>query len=81
MSKTRAQKVLAITLRRSPSGHPPDQVQTLRGLGLRKIRQTVERQDTPEIRGMVRKVIHLVEVRGSQESAVSPARSGAGSQK
>jgi large subunit ribosomal protein L30 len=62
MSKTDAQKVLTITLRRGLSGHPPDQVQTLRGLGLRKIRQTVVRRDTPEIRGMVRKVIHLVDV-------------------
>lgn len=63
MSKTSAKKVLTITLRRSPTGHLPDQVQTLRGLGLRRIRQTVERQDTPEIRGMVRKVIHLVDVK------------------
>jgi large subunit ribosomal protein L30 len=35
---------------------------TVRGLGLRRIRQIVERQDSPEIRGMVKKVPHLVRI-------------------
>jgi large subunit ribosomal protein L30 len=38
--------------------------QTIRGLGLRRLHQVVERQDTPETRGMIHKVRHLVEVVG-----------------
>jgi len=53
---------LKITLLRSPIGRPKDQKATLVGLGLRKLHQTVEREDSPSIRGMVKKVIHLVEV-------------------
>jgi large subunit ribosomal protein L30 len=39
-----------------------DMRQTIRGLGLRRMHQVVERQDTPETRGMIHKVRHLVEV-------------------
>jgi large subunit ribosomal protein L30 len=39
-----------------------DMRQTIRGLGLRRLHQVVERQDTPETRGMIHKVRHLVEV-------------------
>ena len=39
-----------------------DMRQTIRGLGLRKLHQVVERQDTPAVRGMIHKVRHLVEV-------------------
>jgi large subunit ribosomal protein L30 len=39
-----------------------DMRQTIRGLGLRRLHQVVERQDTPEVRGMIHKVRHLVEV-------------------
>jgi large subunit ribosomal protein L30 len=39
-----------------------DMRQTIRGLGLRRLNQVVERQDTPETRGMLLKVRHLVEV-------------------
>jgi len=53
---------LIITQVRSSIGRPPKQRQTLRGLGLRRIRHSVERLDTPEIRGMVRKISHLVKV-------------------
>lgn len=53
---------LKITLKRSPIGRAKDQKATLLGLGLRRMHQTVEREDTPSIRGMVKKVIHLVEV-------------------
>ena len=41
---------------------PVDQKQTLKGLGLRRIRQEVVRPDTPGIRGLVHKVRHLVEI-------------------
>jgi large subunit ribosomal protein L30 len=43
-------------------GCPAKQRATVRGLGLRKIRQVVERPDTPAIRGMVKKVPHLVAI-------------------
>ncbi len=41
-----------------------DMRQTIRGLGLRRMHQVVERQDTPSVRGMIHKVRHLVEVVG-----------------
>lgn len=41
-------------------GYSPDQAQTIRSLGLFRLHQTVEKADTPDIRGMVRKVSHLV---------------------
>jgi len=47
---------------RSFIGCPRGMRQTIRGLGLRKMNQVVERQDTPAIRGMILKVRHLVEV-------------------
>jgi large subunit ribosomal protein L30 len=43
-------------------GCPEDQRATVRGLGLRRLNQVVEREDTPMVRGMVRKVPHLVAV-------------------
>lgn len=53
---------LKITLRRSKIGSTPRQRQVLQGLGLRRINSSVLRQDTPAIRGMVTKVLHMVEV-------------------
>lgn len=53
---------IKITLRRSPIGRPGKHEKVLRGLGLTKLHKTVVRKDTPEIRGMVNKVIHMVEV-------------------
>jgi large subunit ribosomal protein L30 len=47
---------------RSFIGCPRDMRQAVRGLGLRKLNQVVEREDTPSIRGMVDKVRHLVVV-------------------
>jgi large subunit ribosomal protein L30 len=43
-------------------GCPGDQRETVRGLGLRRLQQVVERPDTPQIRGMVEKIPHLVAV-------------------
>lgn len=54
---------LEITQVRSASGKQVDQQRTLRALGLRRMRHTVRQPDRPEIRGMVAKVAHLVEVR------------------
>ena len=47
---------------KSKIGYPVDQKRTLQALGLRKIGQVVEKEDSPVIRGMIRKVRHLVEV-------------------
>jgi large subunit ribosomal protein L30 len=55
-------KKLKITQTRSYIGRPEDQRQTLKALGLRRIRHAVVHNDTPQIRGMVRKVIHLIRV-------------------
>lgn len=43
-------------------GCPEDQRATVRGLGLRRLQQVVEREDTPMVRGMIRKIPHLVAV-------------------
>jgi large subunit ribosomal protein L30 len=53
---------LKITQVRSTIGAKPKQRGTLRALGLRRINQTVELPDRPEIRGMVEKVPHMVKV-------------------
>ena len=53
-------KKLKITLVKSFIGRPENQRRVLRGMGLGKVNRTVLLIDTPEIRGMVRKVEHLV---------------------
>lgn len=53
---------LRIRQTKSVIGRPPKQRRTMRSLGLRKIGQTVEKPDRPEIRGMVAQVSHLVDV-------------------
>ena len=55
-------KTLRITLVRSPIGYNIKQKRTVRALGLRKLNQTVEQPDAPEIRGMITKIQHLVMV-------------------
>jgi len=54
--------MLKITQTKSGIGYPKDQKATLKALGLGKIRRTVEHQDTPQIRGMVFKIKHLLTV-------------------
>jgi large subunit ribosomal protein L30 len=51
--------------RKSRNGADKRQLDTLRSLGLRKIGQTVEHSDSPQVRGMIHKVRHLVEVKES----------------
>jgi len=53
-------KQLKITLVKSYVGRPEAQRKVLRGMGLGKVNRTVLLNDTPEIRGMIRKVVHLV---------------------
>lgn len=55
-------RTLKITLVRSTIGRPADQSATAQSLKLRKLNQTVELPDTPEVRGMVAKIQHLVRV-------------------
>ncbi|MDQ6729890.1 MAG: 50S ribosomal protein L30 [Actinomycetota bacterium] len=54
-----------VTQRKSRNGCDKSQLDTLRSLGLRRIGHTVEVSDSPQIRGMLHKVRHLVEVRES----------------
>jgi large subunit ribosomal protein L30 len=56
-------KQLSITLRRSPIGTPYTHRLVLRGLGLRKPRQTVLRPDTPQVQGLIHKVSYLLDVK------------------
>ncbi len=56
---------LKITLVRGLTGCTQDQRATVRSLGLRKIRQSVVREDKPDVRGMIKKVLHLVRVEGA----------------
>ena len=55
-------KMLKITLDKSVICTPKSQKATVQGLGLRRIRHSVELPDTPETRGMIHKVRHLVTV-------------------
>lgn len=53
---------LKITLVKSVIASKKDQIATVEALGLRKIRDVVEKNDTPQIRGMIQKVSHLLKV-------------------
>jgi large subunit ribosomal protein L30 len=55
---------LKVTWVKSQIGSDQRQRRTLRGLGLRRLQQTVEVPDAPAVRGMIRKVQHLVRVEG-----------------
>jgi large subunit ribosomal protein L30 len=56
-------KNIEITLTRSVIGRPQDQKDTVKALGLRKLHQSVVKEDNPAIRGMINKVSHLVTVK------------------
>ncbi|MEW5921219.1 MAG: 50S ribosomal protein L30 [Bacillota bacterium] len=53
---------IRITLVRSPLGRKPSQRLTVNALGLRRVNHTVEHSDTPQIRGMIARIRHLVAV-------------------
>lgn len=55
-------KTVFVTLVKSPIGYTKDQKATVLALGLRRMHQTIEHKDTPALRGMIRKVVHLVQV-------------------
>lgn len=55
-------KLLEIKLKKSTIGRKPDHRATVKALGLRKINQVVVKEDTPVIRGMIKKISYLLEV-------------------
>ncbi len=57
-----AEKNLSVTLIKSTIGQKPKTRATVRSLGLRRVQQTVEHDDTPDVRGMLHRVAHLVKV-------------------
>lgn len=63
-----ATKTLKVTLLKSTIGFDRKQAAVVQGLGLRRIRHTVELPDTPAIRGMIHKVRHLVGVQEQSEN-------------
>ena len=62
MAKKEEGKTIKLTLVRSPIGYPKEQKATIRALGFHHLHQTVEHKDTPVIRGMLSKVIHMIQV-------------------
>ena len=64
MAKKEAVGTVKVTQTGSPIRRTEDQRATLIGLGLNKMHKTVELTDTPEVRGMIRKVQHMVSVEG-----------------
>jgi large subunit ribosomal protein L30 len=59
--------ILKIKMVKSEIGRPEKQRKILRGLGLTKLNSTVTLADTPQVRGMINKVVHLVSVEESKE--------------
>ena len=55
-------KTLRVTLVRSSIGYTKDQKATVKALGLRRMHQTVEHKDSPALRGMLNKIIHLLKI-------------------
>jgi large subunit ribosomal protein L30 len=62
MAKKEKKTILRITLVKSPIGFPETQKRTVRALGLGRMHQTVEHEDTPALRGMLNSVIHLLQI-------------------
>jgi large subunit ribosomal protein L30 len=61
-AKKEAAKTLRITQVKSAIGKPQDQKDTVRALGLKRLHHTIEKADSPAVRGMIFKVKHLVKV-------------------
>jgi large subunit ribosomal protein L30 len=62
MAKKAEGKKIKVTLVHSPIGYPEPQKATVRALGFRRLHQTVELDDTPVMRGMLAKVIHMIRI-------------------
>jgi large subunit ribosomal protein L30 len=61
-NKKKQEMVVRVTLVKSPIGYNKRQKATVRALGLHRLHQSVDHVDSPALRGMISKVIHLVEV-------------------
>jgi len=73
VKKTRARKserptTLRLRLAKSGIATPVDQKATIRALGFRRVGQVVEREDSPSLRGRIRKIRHLVEILEGERS-------------
>lgn len=55
-------KTIRVTLVRSAIGYDKDQKATVKALGFRRLHQTIEHKDTPALRGMLTKIIHLLKI-------------------
>lgn len=60
--ETSSGKTLRVTWVKSDIGFPYDQKATVKALGLRRLHQTVEHKDTPALRGMLKKIIHMLKI-------------------
>ena len=60
--KVEGTSMLRVTLVKSPIGFPKPQKRTVRALGLNRMHQTVEHEDSPALRGMLNSVIHLLQI-------------------
>ena len=64
---TASSKTLSVTLIKSPIGRLKNHKASIAGLGLRKIGQTIEVEDSPSVRGMIKQVAYLLEVEGQEK--------------
>jgi len=55
-------KTLRVTLVRSSIGYTKDQKATVKALGFHRLHQTIQHKDTPALRGMLNKIIHLLKI-------------------
>lgn len=60
--KTGSGSTIRVTLVKSPIGFTRDQKATVRALGFRRLHQTVEHKDSPAVRGMLKKIVHLLRI-------------------
>jgi large subunit ribosomal protein L30 len=62
MAKKAEGKMIKLTLVKSAIGFPEPQKATVRALGFHRLHETLEREDTPVLRGMIAKVVHLIQI-------------------
>jgi large subunit ribosomal protein L30 len=73
-AKKKAAKTVRITLVRSPIGETYRHKATLSAMGFHKLHQTVEQADTPQLRGMLAKVAHLVRIETADATGKEKAK-------
>lgn len=62
MAKKPEPKKLRVTLVKSPIGYTEVQKRTVRALGLRRMHQTIEHDDSPALRGMLQSIVHMIKI-------------------